>query len=135
LILQYIFFPSSWCSERADVTFVNGKLSRKDLSRLRPGRWLNDELINWGLKYVDLHGFVFLFSFIHHTFRHWCLDELRTKDRLLASSITLLTTFFYEKLRSVVSVTLCQPSHLSGLQWSYRVGRSQKVGQCQRRPL
>ena len=70
-------------------------ITRGDLERLQPGKYLNDTLIEFGLKYVLT---IFRVSLIEgFNCRLW-LNDLRDRDSELADQIHLFSSFFYKKL-------------------------------------
>ena len=70
-------------------------ITRGDLERLQPGKYLNDTLIEFGLKYVSADCRALLTK--GHHCRLW-LNELRDRDPELADQIHLFSSFFYKKL-------------------------------------
>lgn len=69
-------------------------ITRGDFERLQPGKYLNDTLIEFGLKYVLTDCRVSLADFIR---RLW-LSDLRDRNPELANQIHLFSSFFYKKL-------------------------------------
>jgi Ulp1 family protease len=70
-------------------------ITRGDLERLQPDKYLNDTLIEFGLKYVSTDCQAPLTKDHHH--RLW-LNDLRDRDPELADQIHLFSSFFYKKL-------------------------------------
>ena len=70
-------------------------ITRGDLERLQPGKYLNDTLIEFGLKYVLTDCRAPLTN--DHHCRLW-LNDLRDCDPELADQIHLFSSFFYKKL-------------------------------------
>ena len=70
-------------------------VTRGDFERLQPGKYLNDTLIEFGLKYVwptvERH------SLRVFTRRLW-LSDIRDCNPELADQIHLFSSFFYKKL-------------------------------------
>ena len=70
-----------------------------DVERLEPGRWLNDSLIQFGLKYVlitCIHTLSFLVSLIH--------DDIKHSNPLLGHQIHVANTFLYTTLRYTAKI-------------------------------
>jgi Ulp1 family protease len=72
------------------VNITNG-----DYLRLQPGEFLNDTLIEFGLKYGTFRGAIT--SLTGFFYRLW-LKELEQTDAILASQIHVFNSFFYKKL-------------------------------------
>ena len=72
-------------------------ITRGDLKRLDEGQYLNDTLIEFGLKCV-LHGLSTDDS-LNWAARLW-LDELRRSDPEKAEQVHVFNSFFYKKLSS-----------------------------------
>ena len=72
-------------------------VTRGDLKRLDPGQYLNDTIIEFGLKCVDLHHS--LGCPLLTLCRVW-LDELRKNQPELAEQVHVFNSFFYKKLNS-----------------------------------
>lgn len=70
-------------------------ITRGDFERLQPGKYLNDTLIEFGLKYVFINYGVSLTESFHC--RLW-LSDLRDCSPELANQIHLFSSFFYKKL-------------------------------------
>ena len=71
-------------------------ITNGDLHRLRPGEFLNDTLIEFGLKWGTYSKFRTIpLTDISH--RLW-LKELEETDPILASQIHVFNSFFYKKL-------------------------------------
>ena len=71
-------------------------VTRGDLERLQPGKYLNDTLIEFGLKCV-LTLLIDRRLLMTPTRRLW-LNDLRDHDPELADQIHLFSSFFYKKL-------------------------------------
>lgn len=75
-------------------------LTRGDLARLNEGKWLNDTLIEFGLRSVgslrsseSSRGYL-----LTHTTRRRILSTIRIRNPSLADSIYIFSSFFYTKL-------------------------------------
>ena len=68
---------------------------RSDLKRLGPEEYLNDTLIEFGLKYIP--SCFNVTNLLMPSLRLW-LTELREKDPTLADQVHVFSSFFYKKL-------------------------------------
>ena len=74
-------------------------LQQMDVERLETGRWLNDSLIQFGLKYVlitCIHTLSPLASLIH--------DDIKHSNPFFGHQIYVANTFFYTKLRYAAKI-------------------------------
>ena len=73
------------------VNITNG-----DLARLKPGEYLNDTLIEFGLKRV----YYFILSAMVLIYHRLWLKDLETKQPELAAQVHIFNSFFYKKLNN-----------------------------------
>ena len=76
-------------SGRGAVNLTNG-----DVARLRPGEFLNDTLIEFGLRYAPSS---FSASLPQLSFRYWH-EKLTGTNPELAKQVHVFNSFFYKKL-------------------------------------
>lgn len=69
-------------------------MTRGDLKRLDPGQYLNDTLIEFGLKSVSS---ILYNCFANDVDRLW-LNDFRERDPELAEQVHVFSSFFYKKI-------------------------------------